>query len=489
MPPKPATVPGVRRKFEPVDDDRHQRKLSEVAKHLVIPQDITGSYWPSVRETCIDKLGLDFDGWQDGAGGLMLAHRDNGKVAHTIDGVGLSICRQTGKTYLLAAVTFGLCIEKPGLLGIWSAHHSRTHQETFITMQGYAQRLQVAPYVQAIYTGAGKEEIRFFNGSRILFGARERGFGRGVAGLDVMIMDEGQILSERAMQNMVAAMNVSDLGLHIYAGTPPKPEDNSEAWLRMRDEALSGESTDLLWIEMGADDDAKLDDRKQWAKANVSFPHRTPLESIQRLRKKLGDDGFRREALGIYDSADLSVFDIARWQDCADLDAPAPERACIVIDVSPDRKWSCIGVASEMDDGRTLIMCYSMRGTNTVIRKLQTLREKHEILEVAIFAGGQARILEPDLVKAEIDYERMHAADMGAAQAALQEAVKEGAIVHVDQPELNMAVANAKTRYLQSGESEQIDRREHSVDLSPVLAVAGAYYRHGMVQSPMPAIF
>ena len=36
-----------------------------------------------------------------------------------------------------------------------------------------------------LYTGSGDEEVRFTNGSRILFGARERGFGRGIAGVEI----------------------------------------------------------------------------------------------------------------------------------------------------------------------------------------------------------------------------------------------------------------------------------------------------------------
>jgi len=467
-----------------------ERRLSDVARRLVKPVGITGSYWPDVADTCANKLGITFDGWQDGAGGLILAHREDGALAHTVGGVGISICRQTGKTFLLAGLIFGLCIDKPGLLVIWSAHHSRTHNETFIAMQGYAKRTLAAPYISKVYTGSGVEEIRFGNGSRILFGARERGFGRGVPAVDVLVFDEGQILSERAMQNMVATMNVSLLGLHIYCGTPPKPEDNSELFMRMREEALAGVADDLLWIEFGADEGTlDLDDQEQWAKANPSFPHRTPLVSIQRLRRKLDDAGFAREALGLYDTEDPSVFDLEKWHALADMEVEPPNRVTLMIDVAPDRRWSSIGIAGDVEvDGhtKTLLMCYSLRGTSTVVPKVVELMEKREILEVSIFAGGQARMLKPDLVKAEIEFEELHAADMGAAQAALQEAVKAGTVVHVDQPELNMAVANARTRFLMSGESEQIDRRTNSIDLSPVMSVAGAFYRYGMVAEPMP---
>ena len=215
------------------------KKLSEAARHLVAPKGIASTEWPSVRDTCRKKLGVEFDEWQHGAGRLILAKRQDGKLASTIGGIGMSLPRQVGKTYLIGAMSFALCINRPGLLVIWSAHHARTHGETFLAMQSFAKRSKVAPWVDKVYVGSGDEEIRFHNGSRILFGARERGFGRGVPGVDVLIFDEGQILSERAMENMLATMNVSQFGLHMYVGTPPRPEDPSEtsrgcAWRRSR---------------------------------------------------------------------------------------------------------------------------------------------------------------------------------------------------------------------------------------------------------------
>lgn len=278
-------------------------KLSEQAKVLVVPEGITSTGWPAVRKTCVEKLGAEFDPWQDGAGRVILAKREDGNLAAMIDGVGLSFPRQVGKTHLVGFTVFALCVNMPGLLVIWTAHHSATTSETFLSMQGFAQRAKVAPHIKNVYTGSGDEEVRFHNGSRILFGAREHGFGRGIAGVDVLIFDEAQILSDKAMSNMVATMNTSKFGLQLYIGTPPKPEDagRSEAFKRMRREALAGTLVDGAWIEFGADADAKDDDRAQWRKMNPSYPKRTPAQSLMRLRRKLTEADWRREGMGIWD--------------------------------------------------------------------------------------------------------------------------------------------------------------------------------------------
>lgn len=276
-------------------------KLSDQAKYLVVPEDIVSTGWPAVRKTCVDKLGAEFDPWQDGAGRVILAKRADGNLASMIDGVGMSLPRQVGKTHLIGYMVFALCVNMPGLLVIWTAHHSATSTETFLSMQGFAKRGKIVPHVKQVFTGSGDEEVRFHNGSRILFGAREHGFGRGIAGVDVLIFDEAQILSDKAMSNMLATMNTSKFGLQLYIGTPPKPEDRSETFKRMRREAIAGTLTDGAWIEFGADADADGDDRAQWRKMNPSYPKRTPVQSLQRLKRKLSPDDWRREGMGIWD--------------------------------------------------------------------------------------------------------------------------------------------------------------------------------------------
>lgn len=468
-------------------------RLTEVARHVAKPSGIVSTGWPAVEKTCREKLGIEFDEWQKGAGRLILAKRADGSLAATVGGAAMSLPRQVGKTYLLAGMIFGLCVNTPGLLVIWSAHHARTHGETFLAMQAFAQRSRVKPYISQVFTGSGDEEIRFVNGSRILFGARERGFGRGIPGVDVLVMDEAQILSDKAMENMLATLNTSRFGLHLYIGTPPKPEDiearRSELFIRMRLEALSGESEELLWIECGAEDGADPDDRKQYAKANPSYPHRTPLTSIKRMRKMLTLDGFLREGLGIWpDDTDVVIFDMARWASppLLDRDVEPPSRAVLTIAVSPDRRWACIGVAGESDGGKTVVLCHSIRGLAGVAAKVAELQESRDIVEVGL-AGAAAKTLIPDLVKAGVEFVEISQVQMGAACGAFQQAFRDGAIVHVGQPELDAAVANAQTRRV--GEAEQWDRRDVKIDDSPLVAVSAALFRYGLQESPVPAIW
>lgn len=468
---------------------RRNRKLSEVTRKLVVPANIAGSYWPAVRETCNERLGLTLDRWQDGIAGLLLAYREDGILAHTVGGFGISIPRQCGKTHTLTAVLFGLCVENPGVLAIWTSHHVKTNSETFQAVQAYCKREKVAPFIRKVYLGSGDEAVEFTNGSRILFGARERGFGRGIPGVDVLMSDEAQILTQRAMQDMLATLNTSRLGLHIYVGTPPKPTDNSEMFSVMRQEAESGDATDIVWVECGADDTDDLDSVEQWMKANPSCPHRTPVVSIQRLRRRLDDDGFRREALGIWDATESSSFDLNAWSQLADQGADIPARAALVLDISPDRKYCWIGVAGEVetDKGDRVLLMATETSAASAVSVVQQLISDRDIVEVAITSGA-ARALEPPLVEAGIEYQRLSQSDVAAAYSTLQEAIKNETICHLDQAELNTAMLMTRTRFITSGESEVFDRRNYSVNLSPAVACASALFRWGLMAKPMPIL-
>ncbi|MBB6333649.1 terminase [Schaalia hyovaginalis] len=275
-------------------------RLSSIAKHLILPEGIVSTSFPKIRARAA-RWGLGFDQWQTDLGAAVFAKRDTGLYAAGIDGVEISLPRQVGKTYTIGSALMALASLESGLFILWTAHRTRTADETFAYMRGLANKAKIASYIETVRASNGQQAIVFHNGSRILFGAREGGFGRGFAGVDIIVFDEAQILGQRALDDMIPAANTSSNPLIIRMGTPPKPSDPSEAFTIFRKSALAGDMSDGLYVEVGADDDANPDDRKQWRKANPSFPHRTPESAILRMKRQLGPESFRREGLGIWD--------------------------------------------------------------------------------------------------------------------------------------------------------------------------------------------
>ncbi|KPG86508.1 hypothetical protein [Frigoribacterium sp. RIT-PI-h] len=451
-------------------------KLSEVARHVILPAGVASTGWPAVRDKCAD-MGLAFDRWQDGVGRAILSKRADGKYAATVGGVAMSIARQTGKTYTLGAIVFALSLLFPNTTILWTAHRLKTAKETFKSMQGMANRRKISPHVDQVFTAAGAEEIRFRNGSRIMFGARETGFGRGFAKVDVEVFDEAQILTERALDDMLPAMNASPNALAIFTGTPPRPIDPGEVFSRMRQEALAAGSGkgDGLYIEFSADRDASPDDHEQQQKANPSYPHRTQIESIQRMRKQLSEDSFLREGMGIWDAdSNHRVISEEVWDARADAASMAIERITLAVDVPPDRSISSVALAGQRADGRWHVELDEQRkGTDWIIPWIQERAAKNRLHAVVVdeMSGlvekrrDRNYLIGTDVL---VTLAAAEGRDMAIACAKFFDAVADKSVFHPNQPQVNAALSVARKRPLAGAWAW--NRKDTASDITPVVA-------------------
>lgn len=439
------------------------RPLSEVAKELVIPSGIVSTAWPAVAYW-LKRLGLGFDGWQEGATKLILGKRSNGLYACTVGGAFFSVPRQVGKTYMVGALVFALCLLHPGMTVIWTAHRLKTAGETFRSMQGMARRKAVAPFVENVRRGSGDWAVEFGNGSRVLFGARETGFGRGFAEVDVLVLDEGQILTDKALDDMLPAMNASKQqagGLLICMGTPPTPTDPAEVWLRARDEALSGESDDVLWVEFGP---RKRVDVTKWApgfvdfeafaEANPSYPLRTPKAAILRMAKRLSRASLSREGLGQYDDRVTSRATIpwGKWE-AGQVEVAPDGRPAYGVKFSTDGER--VSIAAAVPDGESVhveVIAQLPATTATVADKplaewLAGVWRSASCIVVDGKAGSGA--LEADLVRLKVPtraIRRPTVDQVVTAHKQFLDAVMAGQVTHIGQAELNAAVLVATKR-------------------------------------------
>lgn len=478
-------------------------QLSEVARHVVLPAGIVSTGWPAVRDKCAG-FGVQFDPWQDGAGRAILAKRADGQYAASVGGVVISIPRQVAKTFLTGAIVFALCMIYPGLTVIWTAHRLRTATETFASMRAFARRKKIKPHVKNIVLGSGDEAVEFHNGSRILFGARERGFGRGFTNVGVLVFDEAQILTENAIDDMVPAMNQAANPLLFFLGTPPKPSDPGEVFARKRAEALAGDSDDTLYIEFSADRGSDPMDRKQWAKANPSYPHRTPESAMLRMRKNLSLDSFVREALGVWEEQ-AGVFPPGSWERTQDRMSALGENPLVLAwDVAPDGSQATVVFAGRRPDERWHVEVLedgSAPGTDWVAERvaLAAQRAGSRLLGLAVAGSSPAAALLPEikqaLAKADIPVRasksdsglpvvELSGPQYGQACVSFFNAVKDGRIKQLGQHELNLAAGYAKRRTV--GDVWVWDRKQWTRDITPLCAATVAVRAFELMPQPEP---
>jgi phage terminase large subunit-like protein len=446
---------------------------------VVIPEGISTTVWPRV-ERRLKQVGVEFDPWQQGAAAIALGCRRDGKYAATVGGVTWSIPRQVGKTFTLLNLLIGLALEFPRMRILWTSHHNTTTTNTFRNMQGMVKRKAIAPLLapdrsNGIRTANGQQEITFANGSMIMFGAREHGFGRGLDAIDVEVFDEAQILTIKTLEDMVPAANQARNkhgGLIFFIGTPPRPSDPGEVFTAKRTRALSGESKDLAYIEFSADEDADPADMAQVEKANPSYPLRTPLESIQRMRENIPDeDSWLREALGVWPkiSRHTAVVTAAKWR--------TMRRQGPSFDLRPD----AFGV--DMSHGLDISVagCW-MTGDSAHLEEVWAGSDVAAAVEwITAVAGWQAEVviddispasqMVPELKARNVNVRRSSARDMAKACLLFETRTNSDTLTHGGQSSaLTDALMGARKRPISDAGGWGWDRRDSTVAIHPIVA-------------------
>ena len=426
---------------------------------------------------------------------VCFAYDKAGKYVATVGGIGMSIPRQTGKTYFVASSLVIMCILFPGLQVIWTAHHLRTSTKTFGTLRGICRRKGVAAHIAvdgrgkpAIRSSNGEQEITFRNGSKIMIGARGEGFGRGFDEIDVEVFDEAQILDTKSLEDMIAATNQARHehgALLFFMGTPPRPTDRSEAFTSRRAKAIEGRAKNAIWLEIGADPKSDPNDKSQWPLMNPSHPSRTPVESMERLRENLGDDdSWNREGRGVWDELVTShVIDPQTWQLVADAASMPVERLTLAIDVNPDRSSAAVSLAGKRADGLWHVELDEHRkGADWAIGWVKQRAEKNRLHAVVVdeLAGltekrrnGRVYLKGTDIV---VTLAAAEGRDMAKAWAGYHDSVTSATMRHTDQPQVDVALSQAGTRDLQGGKA--LSKKHSTSDITPLtsqtLALWGA---------------
>jgi hypothetical protein len=452
----------------------------------VLPRDVVSTGEPSLNAFAA-ALGMGFDPWQRDLNRLALAKRQDGSwAARNSD---MSIPRQAGKTHDVGLIAVHRCVQIPGLRVIWTAHHFAVIKDTFESLAELAtmpEMLSQVDPVHGILSGAGNEQIRFRNGSRIYFKARERGALRGFKNIGLLIIDEAQILSDSALASMLPTQNRATNPQTFFMGTPPGPRDQGEVFTRHRTKALSGDTDSTLWVEFSADRDAKSDDRSQWMRANPSYPEHTSDEAIQQLLDDLAPDDFRREALGIWDEAVSNVaIDPKKWEFGKVSQLRLGGTMSFGLDMPPDRSSLAIGACVKYDDGTAHIELEAFKdaqheGTAWAVDWLEQRWPK--TAAVVIDAQSPALSLLPDLKSRHIRVTVTNTRELGQACGRFMDMLNAGSLHHLDdekQPQLAEAVKGAIIRPLGAGGAFAWNKLGSDIDISPLaactLALHGAF--------------
>jgi hypothetical protein len=466
-------------------------RLADLAKHLVTPNTAVSTGWPRIRDTC-NNLGWLFDDWQDDLGRLIMAKDRSGLFACSL--CVMSLPRQVGKTYLVGCIAFALCLTQPGTTVIWTAHRGRTATETFRAMKAKARSPELAPFIDqrvkggGIRSSNGEQEIEFLNGSRIMFGARESGFGVGFANVGMLVLDEVQRATSRTMDDLLPTTNAAANPLVLCMGTPPRPTDDGEVFTMFRTEALRGESEDVLYVELGATRRFDLADEdefwRQLRQVNPAFPHRVGERAILRNKKGLGPDSVYREVFGLWDeiTKQFSPINGALWSDA--------------IDVGPADGAKPDSLAVDMSHSRAISVgaCWTEEGSAHVEEVWAGVDEAAAVEWIVARAGRRIPVLIdsmspaasmiPTLRTRNVKVRAGSSGDMAKACGLLVSDLEGGRLTHADQESVNEAREGARKRAIGTAGGWGYDRKDASINIAPLVSVTLARLGAGAVKPP-----
>jgi phage terminase large subunit-like protein len=396
--------------------------------------------------------------------------------------VRVTIPRQSGKTLSLLVVELDRSLnwgpQQHTLYAAQDRNNSRAKWEE------QSEMLQVTPLRRVFKVRArnGSEQWRFpKTGSTVGITASGESSGHGQT-LDLGIIDEAfaqrdERLAQAFRPAMMTRENaqmwvVSTMGTDESFFLHDRVDDG-----RARVEA--GERQGVAYFEWSAGDDDDPDNPETWWRCMPALGHTVTEKVIRADHDAMEPGEFARAYLNRRASGGRPVIDPISWAGCRDSRSQLAGLPCFSVDVTPDRSAASIGVAGWRPDGRRHLEVVDHRpNTDWLVERLHALQRRWQPWPVIVDPGGPAGALLVDLAAAGVTTETVSTREYAHACGQLFDAVVEGAVRHLEQPVLNLAVFAARKRPM--GDAWAWARKTGG-DISPLVAVTLAHY--GLVKS------
>lgn len=275
----------------------------------------------------------------------------------------LSVPRQNGKSWLVIA----FCVYAAVVLGARVAYTAHLYStvgeiwERFKDIFGskardpHAKNPDLNRLVAKVRGTTSQEAVVLKNGGEIHCFTRTDSSGRGQS-YDFLIVDEAQEFTASQQKAILALNNAGALGnpITVYLGTPPGPECKGTVFRDVREDALESARCDgpgdICWIEWGATEVGDITDPARWRATNPSIGALSDERSFRAAARSMRSDplGFAVEYLGYWPPrASLkAVISRERWDACATLEAPEPQKLCAGVKFDPSGETVALAIAA-----------------------------------------------------------------------------------------------------------------------------------------------
>lgn len=393
---------------------------------------------------------------------------------------------------------------------MWSAHLTQTSDDTFEHLRMLIDSFDwLSKRVRTVYGGNGNHKVVFHDkhttyptlgasGKQqetrfIQFGARQTGkTGRGRTKFNRVTFDEWLFGTKAMVGAQVPTMGAAQ-DRYIRHGSSAGVLV-SEDLRRLRDRGRRGGDPSLSYVEwtlerlvdgervlpecadaaclhVHTSEGCYLNDFDRLRDANPAMgTPRLTYEFVEQERLKYDPVEFARERGGIWEDPPSGTLDdvLAAWPDRADPAATFEDPITLGVCVSHDSRSAAIVACGAGPSGPVVdVVEWRRAGTAWVADRLAELRRKHDVSAVGVVKSHTSTMSLglPDVTV-------LPGEQFGGACIAFATAVAESGVTHLGQDPLDIAVGNARRKFV--GEGWRWSLVESSGDISPLGAAVVA---------------
>lgn len=405
--------------------------------------------------------------------------------------------RQNLKTSVMQMAVLGAALVLGARKLIWTAHQfNPAARDTFRDLQQILDENPAIGKGATITTASGREAIQFGNGARIEFLARSKGAGRSLSA-DVIVLDEAFALSTAEVGALLPTRSARANSQVWYASSAGRIESEQLRIIRDRGRAGTRRMTYAEWCGHSAHDPdftceqpvcshefgtpgCVLDNVEEWQRANPALGRRIDLATVEDERALMAPEEFARERVGWWDEPrGGSVIPMSKWMPLADEGSQIEGPVALFVDVTIDRSQSVIGVCGATRAGVPQVEVAVMaEGTDWVSDKVADMLSRHDVLAVGARSAGPVASLLAELKdvceESRVPFAKTGSGEFGGMCGAFYDAVGAGALVHLADNRVDLALAAARKHQILDAWSWE--RTRVDVDAAPLVAVTGAHY-------------
>lgn len=427
-------------------------------------QSVVLPYSESYGQEAIDlynSTGRIAQEWQELQMYDILAVNEDGLWVHTK--YGYSVPRRNGKNEIVAIREFyGL---EHGERILHTAHRTTTSAAAsrrlaaLLDAAGYIEvtRLKKGETYDRHYTYSkqmGLERIVILSegGGTIDFRTRSSKGGLG-EGFDLLVIDEAQEYTDDQESALKYVVTDSRNPQTLFCGTPPTTVSSGTVFLKMRNNALQGESVNTGWAEWSVDSMTDPKDKEAWYETNPSlgtiFTERSVLDEV-------GSDpvDFNIQRLGLWLRYNQkSAISKAEWEELQVQALPKlTGKLTVGIKYGKDGESVAMSIAVRTADGSVFVEAIDCRPVRAGNDWLLDFLSAADIDTVVIDGANGQQLLADSMKQRKLKAPLLPSVNqiILANSTFVMEGMTNHRLCHMGQPSLSQVISNCEKRAIGS---------------------------------------